>query len=125
MGSLFNLKFVSSFFYLETRIQLSSFLSSAGAPNPVPNLAALRDTKVFSVFLDGKVFPPLPLINEIIIITILKKNISQATVCMITGNAQVAINQSLGPFAPVKTIHADIVFDILNMTPVGQVMYLM
>jgi hypothetical protein len=64
IGMVSILEFVSSF--LETRIQVSSFPLSAGAPNPVPNLAALRDTKVFSVFLDGKVFPQLPLINDII-----------------------------------------------------------
>jgi len=46
--------------------------------------------------------------------------LQDTTLFSLSPEGTVAINQSLGPFAPVKTIDAEIVFDILNMTPIGQ-----
>ena len=37
----------------------------------------------------------------------------------INPDGKVSINQSLGPFAPVRTIDADLVFDVITVGKVG------
>lgn len=36
-------------------------------------------------------------------------------------DGRVPINQSLGPFAPIRTIHANVVFNVLNMSPKARI----